>query len=80
MLGQVTFDFLETTLAQCPPDHTMIIAYRRKLYELVEVRYGALRVREADGFVVSKEDPFEIYDLDVTSYWYLPRENYAKER
>ena len=80
MLGPVTLDFLETVVAQCPKDSTTIIACGRKLYQLVEIYYGALKVRDADGFEIKDQEPFEIMDTQVTSYWYLPKENHAKER
>jgi hypothetical protein len=67
----VTTDFLEGVLARCPPDHAVLIAYGRTIFELIQIEYGALMIRPADGFKLSLEPAFETEDLEVTGFWYL---------
>lgn len=76
----VSLDFLEGVLARCPMDHATIVASGRDIYELVEIRYGALMVRSAEGFKLVEEEPYELLELDVTGFWYLKREKYEKTR
>jgi hypothetical protein len=80
MNAPVSLEFMERVLAQCPKDSAVVIAYGRKLYELTGIKYGALVVRDADGFRFNYEEPFEIEDRNITGYWYLEREGYEQGR
>lgn len=76
----ISFEFLERILAECPPFHVTVIAYGRKMRELVKVEYGTLYIRDATNFELNEGEPEETLDTNVTGYWYLPREKYVEEK
>ena len=75
MIHPINLDYLERVQAKCPKDQVIVFACGKKMYELVEIKYGALIVRDMEGLRFTYSEPYELNDRLITGYWYMGRED-----
>jgi len=75
MIHPINLDYLERIQAKCPKDHAVVFACGKRMYELVEIKYGALIVRDVEHLKFTFSEPYELNDRHITGYWYMGRED-----
>lgn len=75
MVHPINLDYLERVQAKCPKDQAVVFSIGKRMFELVEIKYGALIVRDMENLRFTYTQPYELNDRHITGYWYMGRED-----